>query len=168
MDYGLWGSSVRGISQARRQGWVAISFFRGSSWPRDQTRVSCIGRQVLYHWATWETTHSMCHSLYLLTPTFHSILPPSPVPIGNHTSILYVCESLFVSSIGSFVIFYMPCINDVIWYLSFSVWLTSLGMISTCIHVEANGIISFFFYGWGVLPLYMRTTSLSIHLLLDS
>ena len=28
--------------------------FRGSSWPRDEILVSCIGRQVLYHWATWE------------------------------------------------------------------------------------------------------------------
>ena len=35
--------------------WVAISFSRGSSWPRDQTSVSCIGRRMLYHWATWET-----------------------------------------------------------------------------------------------------------------
>ena len=36
---------------------VALSFYRGSSWSRDQTRVaciSCIGRQILYHWATWE------------------------------------------------------------------------------------------------------------------
>ena len=25
-----------------------------SSWPRDWTRVSFIGKQILYHWATWE------------------------------------------------------------------------------------------------------------------
>ena len=36
------GSSAHGISQARILGWVAISFFGGSSWPRDRTRVSCI------------------------------------------------------------------------------------------------------------------------------
>ena len=51
------GSSVHGISQARIQEWVAISFSRGSSWPRDQTHVSCvsyIGRCVLYHRATGE------------------------------------------------------------------------------------------------------------------
>ena len=34
------GSSVHGISQARILGWVAISFSRGSSWPRDWTWVS--------------------------------------------------------------------------------------------------------------------------------
>ena len=34
-------------------------------------------------------------------------------------------------------------------YLSFSVWLTSLSMtISRSIHIAANGIILFFFYGW--------------------
>ena len=37
-----FGSSVPGISQARILEWVAISSSRGSSWPRDQTRVSCI------------------------------------------------------------------------------------------------------------------------------
>ena len=36
------GSSVHGISQARILGWVAVSFSRGSSWPRDWMRVSCV------------------------------------------------------------------------------------------------------------------------------
>ena len=35
-------SSLHGILQARILEWVAIPFFRGSSWPRDQTWVSCI------------------------------------------------------------------------------------------------------------------------------
>ena len=46
------GSSVHRILQARILEWVAISFSRGSSRPRDRTHVSCvscIGRQVLYH-----------------------------------------------------------------------------------------------------------------------
>ena len=46
-----------GISQARILEWVAISFSRGSSRPRDQTPVSCvscIGRWILYHCITWE------------------------------------------------------------------------------------------------------------------
>ena len=54
MDCNLPGSSVHGISQARILGWVAMSFSRGSSWPRDRTRTSCIGRWVPYHWATRE------------------------------------------------------------------------------------------------------------------
>ena len=36
------GSSLHGILQARVLEWVAISFSRGSSRPRDQTQVSCI------------------------------------------------------------------------------------------------------------------------------
>ena len=42
MDYSLPGSCAPGISQARTLEWVVISSFRGSSWPRDQTRVFCL------------------------------------------------------------------------------------------------------------------------------
>jgi len=51
------GSSVHGISQARTLEWIAMPSPRGSSRPRDQTRVSCvscIGRQILYHCTTGE------------------------------------------------------------------------------------------------------------------
>ena len=50
----LPGSSVHGISQARILEWVVISFSKGSSRPRDWTCVFCLGRQILYHLATWE------------------------------------------------------------------------------------------------------------------
>ena len=43
------GSSVHGIFQARVLEWVAISFSRGSSRPRDQTQVSRIVSKTLYH-----------------------------------------------------------------------------------------------------------------------
>ena len=49
----LPASSVHGILQARILKWVALPSSRGSSQPRDQTHVfyiSCICRQVLYHW----------------------------------------------------------------------------------------------------------------------
>ena len=45
------------IFQARILEWVAISFSRDSSWPRDQTCVSCIGKQIPYHCATWESSN---------------------------------------------------------------------------------------------------------------
>ena len=48
------GSSVHGISQARILKWVAISFSGGSSQPRDRSCISCIGRWILYCWATRE------------------------------------------------------------------------------------------------------------------
>ena len=52
MDYSEPGSSVYGILQARILMWVAISSSKGSSWPRDRIRISCVscsGRQILYH-----------------------------------------------------------------------------------------------------------------------
>ena len=54
MDSSPLGSSVHGISRVRILEWVAISFSRRSSRPEDQTLVSCIGRQILYHCAPWE------------------------------------------------------------------------------------------------------------------
>ena len=42
MDCSPWGSSVHGILQARIMEWVAISFSRGSPWPRDWIQVSGI------------------------------------------------------------------------------------------------------------------------------
>ena len=54
MDCSLPGSSVPGILQARILEWVAISFSRGSPWPKDRTRVSCITGRRLTVWATGE------------------------------------------------------------------------------------------------------------------
>ena len=41
MDYSQPGSSVHGILQARILQWIAMPSSRGSSQPRNQTRVSC-------------------------------------------------------------------------------------------------------------------------------
>ena len=45
---------VHGIFQVRVLEWVAISFSRGSSPPRDRTRVSRIVGRCFTHWATRE------------------------------------------------------------------------------------------------------------------
>ena len=52
--YSLSCSSIHGIFQASILEWVAISFSRGSSWPRDQTRVSHIVGRCFTVWATRE------------------------------------------------------------------------------------------------------------------
>ena len=54
VDCSPQGSSVHGIFQARILEWLAISYSRGSFPSRDQTHVSCIGREILYHCATLE------------------------------------------------------------------------------------------------------------------
>ena len=51
VDCGQLGSSVHGMLQATTPDWVAVSFCRGSSRPRDRT---CIRRRIPDHWgANW-------------------------------------------------------------------------------------------------------------------
>ena len=58
MNCSLPGSSVHGIFQARMLEYFVISSSRGCSQSKNRIHascVSCIGRQILYHWATWES-----------------------------------------------------------------------------------------------------------------
>ena len=57
MDCVLPGSSIHVFLQARILGWVAISFSRGSSWPRDWTQVSRIAGRCFTFWATREALY---------------------------------------------------------------------------------------------------------------
>ena len=57
IDYSPQGSSVHGISQARILEWVAISFSRGSSRPRDQNCISCLAGGFF----TWESQNNKCN-----------------------------------------------------------------------------------------------------------
>ena len=54
MDCSPPGSPVPGILQAGTLEWVALSFSRGSSRPRDGTWVSCITGRLFSNWATRE------------------------------------------------------------------------------------------------------------------
>ena len=49
MDYSPPGSSIHGTFQARVPEWVAISFSRGSSRPREQMQVSCLAKHTLHY-----------------------------------------------------------------------------------------------------------------------
>ena len=55
MDCSPPGSSVHGIHQARILEWIAISFSRGSSQPRDRTQVSHIVGRCFNLWASRKT-----------------------------------------------------------------------------------------------------------------
>ena len=62
------GSSVHRIFQARIMNWVAISFPRESSQPRDWTWVSwvsCIDRWILYHYTTWKALGVTEHAYWI-------------------------------------------------------------------------------------------------------
>ena len=71
------GSSVHGILQARILEWVAMPSSRGSSLPRDQTRISfvpCIGRWVLYHLSH----QGSLHELHLMINIWGDVLVKPP------------------------------------------------------------------------------------------
>ena len=63
MDCSPPGSSIHGILQARVLEWGAISFSRGSSWPRDQTQVSRIAGWCFNLWATWKAPQKQTKSI---------------------------------------------------------------------------------------------------------
>ena len=55
--------TVHGILQARILEWVAYPFSRGSSWPRNQTRVSYITGRLFTSWVTREV-NKLCPTLW--------------------------------------------------------------------------------------------------------
>ena len=68
MDCSSPGCSVPGILQARILEWVAISFPRGSSQPRDGTRASHIAGRLFTIWATRE---ALIRELQINTVRYH-------------------------------------------------------------------------------------------------
>ena len=65
MDCSLSGSSVHGIFQARVLEWIAISFSKGSSWPRNWTRASHIAGRCFTVWATREDSRISYKCTYI-------------------------------------------------------------------------------------------------------
>ena len=104
MDCSLPGSSVHGVFQARVQKWVAISFCRGSSQPRDWTRIYPHYRQMLYHlshqgryegsntslimapWTSGGPALMRAWCFPLLTHAYHQILLPCQNKMSNYAN----------------------------------------------------------------------------------
>ena len=63
MDCNIAGSSIHGIFQTRLLEWVAISFSRGSSQPRDWSQFSCIVGRCFTIWATREVNNGQTYYL---------------------------------------------------------------------------------------------------------
>ena len=76
MDCNLPHFSVHGIFQARVLEWVAISFPRGSSQPRDGTWVSHIVGRRFTIWATREVTLLLKYGLCLITQSCLTLCDP--------------------------------------------------------------------------------------------
>ena len=74
VDCSLPGFSVHGILQARVLEWVAISFSRGSSQPRDRTQVFHNGGRCFNLWATREYTLVHIREKYRMNLILNSML----------------------------------------------------------------------------------------------
>ena len=87
MDCSLSGSSVHGIFQARVLEWIAISFSRVSSWPRNWTQVSPIAGRLFTIWA-W-APKNWCFWIVVLEKTLESPLDCKEIqpvnPYGNQS-----------------------------------------------------------------------------------
>ena len=82
----LSGLPCHGIIPARILEWVAISSSRGSSWPRDQTRIACgssIDWWLLYHWATWKDHKCLYPSLSCSILRAGISCPPVPCTVSE-------------------------------------------------------------------------------------
>ena len=66
-------SSVHEILQSRTLEWVAISFSRGSFWPRNRTRLSCVAGRFFTDWTTREPIFHSSVSLFLVLGSFASM-----------------------------------------------------------------------------------------------
>ena len=84
MDCSLPGSSVHGIFQARVLEWVAISFSRGSSQPRDRTWVSRTAGRRFTVWATREGIVG-CLIIYDACPGEGLPTATPPCPLNTHS-----------------------------------------------------------------------------------
>ena len=85
------GSSVHGIFQARVLEWVAMSFSRGSSQPRDQTHIASVSytdRQILYH-KRHLGSPTLGRKLHLISDRF-SLFPVHFFPISPTSSKTFI------------------------------------------------------------------------------
>ena len=104
IDCSLPGSSVHAISQARILEWDSISSSKESSQSRDWILISFIGRQILYHCATWDAYQSTiyCWSctpltfVYLFIHTHTHTHTHTHMCIWSHWSDLAACVCVHV------------------------------------------------------------------------
>ena len=106
------GSPVPGILQARILEWVAISFSRESTQPRNWICGSCISRWILYNLATLEAPIygiSSVHSVVSNSLRSHGLqhtrpLCPSPTPglYSNSSPLSWWCHPTISSSVIPF------------------------------------------------------------------
>ena len=84
-------------------------------------------------------------NLFLFIPSSYSIFSSLPFPFGSLKFVFYVCESVSVLYIDSFVLMFRFHISVISYFLLSLSELAPLSMtFSRSFHVAANGNISFF------------------------
>ena len=114
MDCGPPGPSVLGILQARILEWVDIPFSWGSSWPRDQTQVSCTAGWFLtsgspgeaLRLGVWRQHSNKSQETGILTSTCLLALVLTNISSFWSTAIL-TRKNMVNSSVMSFWLFYV-------------------------------------------------------------
>ena len=94
MDCSPPGSSVHGILLATILEWVAIPFSRGSSWLKDQTKVSCIAGRFFTIWAIKEV---IVMSYPIATRSFLALGPPSSMAGSQPTHPKAKCDDQWIN-----------------------------------------------------------------------
>ena len=84
MDCSPPGSSAHGIFQARILEWVAISFSRESSQPRDQTRISYVSWLAGKFFTTCVTWEVQCKSAIIIYKHIYPLSSLHPTPLRYH------------------------------------------------------------------------------------
>ena len=87
MAYSLVGVSIHEISQARILQWIAISFSRGFSQPRDRTLVSCNAGRSLHDASVFEKNFTQQElNVQLLEDAVASADTPEGINNGPNTA----------------------------------------------------------------------------------
>ena len=157
----LPGSSVHGIFQARILEWIAVSFSRGSSQPRDWTWVSCIVSRQFTIWAIGEAQQSGVQKhLQILYP----LIRLTPLLLYNDL----LCLLLQSLSWGHFVsykydyprfFFWFPFVWDTILHHITFILCVSLGLkFMSCRH-HTDGSCCCCFYPQATLSLLIEEYS---------
>ena len=127
-------SSVHGILQARILAWVAMSFSRGSSSPRDQTWVSCIAGRFF-------TAEPLKGSPFF--PTAIKCLIKSP-QVGTHhfCSMSLLCLPLPDKAIKPFFSTLPKTVSDLSWHRSTTAKFWALLLHPLCHSFQAAFLLS--------------------------
>ena len=127
MDYNLPGFSVHGIFQARILEWVAVPISRGSSQPRDRTRVSHIVGRFFTIWVIIDNYY-INKNPFLKSVKWTGSLWPA---LSHHSLSwgMHVCVHIHTHSYLCTKRF--PLLLPIFWLFMFSLRLRAIGKHST-------------------------------------